>query len=401
MSSAPLNLSYELVLETLGIRPISHFSNSRESLSPNERLKQVEYQARTFVDDLKLINQQVHYLQTFDLVSMPYSVKSAFGNATRLINPYLYITHRFVVVQFATHAGNKTLLFSPSDAHIKTPVNGTQKGLMHWLQHGFKHWLIPQHNTVEHALKSTGISPADIDFICYSNLQGQDLRKWLGSHEKKAYFPNAKLLVMSQEWEAAKDMIPLQSQNYPTDGLDGIPAEKVIPLHSSIMLGDSLALIQTPGKTQGNQTLIAHTDNGISAFSHNGISTDNYSPQYSTIYGIADYSATTNMSVIPNTDAPELSIDQYISMQLEKTIADAHPIDSRFNNVISVAELRARWHPFALSSTLTFGEFKIGEPSSTPAQNRATVTYKNTLTNNPITGNNNQTIDSPETVHET
>jgi len=107
------------------------------------------------------------------------------------------------------------------------------------------------------------------------------------------------------------------------------------------------------------------------------------------------------MSVIPNTDAPELSIDQYISMQLEKTIADAHPIDSRFNNVISVAELRARWHPFALSSTLTFGEFKIGEPSSTPAQNRATVTYKNTLTNNPITGNNNQTIDSPETVHET
>jgi hypothetical protein len=363
MRSAPLNLSYERVLETLGIRPISHFSNSRESLSPNERLKQVEHQARTFVDDLKLINQQVSYLQTFDLVSTPYLVQSAFGDATKLINPYLYVTHRFIVIQYSTHAGNKTLLFSPSDTSIEDhkPQRDPIKHLIKKTKQLVESWLTPRHNSVESALQKAGILPESIDFICYSNLQGQDLRKWLGSYEKDAYFPNAKLLVMHQEWEAAKDMLPLQSQHYPTDGLDGIHPDKIIPLHSSIMLGDSLALIQTPGKTQGNQTLIANTDNGISAFSHNGISADNYSPQYSTIYGLAEYSAETRMSVIPNGEKPELSLDQYISMQLEKAIADSHPADSRFQNIIPVAELSARWQPFALSATLTFSELKIGE----------------------------------------
>ena len=71
------------------------------------------------------------------------------------------------------------------------------------------------------------------------------------------------------------------------------------------------------------------------------------------------------MAVIPNGDAPELSLDQYISMMLEKTIADKHPSDSRFLNVIPVAELSARWQPFALSPTLSFGELKMGEFNST------------------------------------
>lgn len=369
MSSAPLNLSYEMVLETLGIRPISHFSHSRESLSPQERLKQVQYQARTFVDDLKMVNQQVQYLQTFDLVSTPYAVKSAFGNATNLMNPYLYVTHRFIVIQFSTHAGNKTLLFSPSDSTIKSNTlpfkQLTLKHLRTSAKKILKPWLTPRHNSVENSLKSIGISPEQIDFICYSNLQGQNLRKWLGSHEKEAYFPNAKLLVMHQEWEAAKDLLPLQSPNYPIDGLDGIQANKIIPLHSSIMLGDSLALIQTPGKTQGNQSLVANTDHGLSVFSHNGIAVDNYSPQHSTIYGLANFSLETSMAVIPNGKAPELSLDQYISMLLEKTIADKSPLDMRFNNVIPIAELSARWQPFALSPTLSFGEVKFGEANLT------------------------------------
>lgn len=383
MRSTSLNLSYEMVIESLGIRPMSHFSHSRESLSPQERLKQVQHQAKTFAADLKMINQQVQYLQSFSLVSVPYPVKTAFGNATSLINPYLYVTHRFVVIQFATHAGHKTLLFSPSDS-TKKPApflkQSTLKRLHQKTKRLLKPLLTPKHNSVETALESTGIQPDQIDFICYSNLQGQDLRKWLGSHEKEAYFPNAKLLVPHQEWEAVKDLLPFQADHYPLDGVDGIAPEKIIPLHSSVMLGDSLALIQTPGKTQGNQSLVANTDKGISVFSHNGIATDNYCPQYSTIYGIADYSRNTRMAVIPNGDAPELSLDQYISMLLEKTIADKHPSDSRFHNVIPVAELSARWQPFALSPTLSFGELTIGEYSS--AKN--TQTAYNTSTFKPL-----------------
>lgn len=118
-----LNLSYEKVVKNLGIRPISHFSHSRESLSPQERLKQVQFQAKNFVEDFKMVNQQVEYMQTFDLISVPYLVRSAFGNSTRLFNPYLYVTNRLMVLQFDTPSGLKIMLFSPSDinGNVETP----------------------------------------------------------------------------------------------------------------------------------------------------------------------------------------------------------------------------------------------------------------------------------------
>ncbi|MEH6447117.1 MAG: hypothetical protein V7765_00505 [Oleispira sp.] len=363
MSRAPLNLSYDVVLETLGIRPINHFSNSRESLSPQERLKQVKFQAKHFVDDFKLINQQVQFMQTFDLASVPYRVKSAFGDATSLINPYLYVTHRLMVLQFATQAGTKTLLFAPSDvaANVKTPYfQRLQKVMGRFLQ-ALQPIITPIHNTVEEILDSIGITPEQVDFISYDHLHTQDLRKWLGSHEQPAYFPNAKLLVMYEEWEAVKDLLPLQNHWYCPDGIDGIDPNKVIPLHSSIMLGDSIALIQTPGHTQGSHSLVVNTDTGILVCSQNGIAVDNYSPEYSTIYGIADFADQNRMAVIPNGEQPELRIDQYISMILEKTIADKHPEDDRFYNIMPSSELSARWQPFALAPTLSFGEVKFGE----------------------------------------
>lgn len=363
MSRAPLNLSYDMVLETLGIRPISHFSNSRESLSPQERLKQVKFQAKHFVDDFKLINQQVQFMQTFDLVSVPYPVKSAFGDATSLINPYLYVTNRLMVLQFATEAGTKTLLFSPSDlnGNIKTPYFQRLQSFMGKLSATLQPLITPKHNTVEQALKNIGITAEQIDFICYDHLHTQDLRKWLGSYEEPAYFPNAKLLVMHQEWEAVKDLLPIQNHWYCPDGIEGIDPNKIVPLHSSIMLGESIALIHTPGHTQGSQSLVVNTETGVLVCSQNGISVDNYSPEHSTIYGIADYVEQNKMAVIPNGEQPELSLDQYISMILEKTIADKHPEDDRFFNIMPSSELSARWQPFALAPTLSFGEIKFGE----------------------------------------
>lgn len=363
MNRAPLNLSYEVVLETLGIRPINHFSNSRESLSPQERLKQVKFQAKHFVDDFKLINQQVQFMQTFDLASVPYRVKSAFGDATSLINPFLYVTHRLMVLQFATQTGTKTLLFAPSDvaANVKTPYFQHLQKLMGRFLQALQPIITPTHNTVEEILDSIGITPEQVDFISYDHLHTQDLRKWLGSHEQPAYFPNAKLLVMYQEWEAVKDLLPLQNHWYCPDGIDGIDPNKIIPLHSSIMLGDSIALIHTPGHTQGSHSLVVNTETGILVCSQNGIAVDNYSPEHSTIYGIADYADQNQMAVIPNGEQPELRIDQYISMILEKTIADKHPEDDRFYNIMPSSELSARWQPFALAPTLSFGEVEFGE----------------------------------------
>lgn len=363
MSTMPLNTSYKMVLGRLGIRPISHFSHSRESLSPQERLKQVQCQAKHFVDDFKMVNQQVEYLETFDLISVPYLVSSAFGDATKLLNPYLYTTNRLMVIQFNTTAGLKTLLFSPSDldGNVKTPHFQSMRRVFGIFKDLLQPIIAPVHSSVENVLKKIGLRPEDIDFICYDHLHTQDLRKWLGSYDKPAYFPNAKLLVMNQEWEAVKDLLPLQRNWHCPFGVDGIDPNKVIPLYSSILLGDSLALIHTPGYTQGSQSIVANTENGVLVCSQNGISVDNYNPQISTIYGLSEFAKEHGMDVIPNGVQPELRLDQYISMVLEKTIADPHPDDNRFPYIMPSSELSARWQPFALAPTISFGEIKFGE----------------------------------------
>lgn len=363
MTRVPMELSYDLVLETLGIRPIGHFSNSRESLSPRERLKQVRFQAQRFREDFKLINQQIRFIKAVDLVSLPYPVRKAFSDAANLINPYLYVTSRMFIIQFDTHAGLKTLLFSPSDitANYQTPYFKKAFENNPFNGKGLGSWLIPVRNTVESALQEAGISPEQVDFISFDHLHTQDLRRWLGSYEQPAYFPNAKLLVMHQEWESAKDALPMQTSWYCPDGLDGIDQDKIIPLHSSVMLGDSVALIHTPGHTLGHHSLVANTDQGIMVSSHNGVSIDNYHPELSKIYGIADYSRQRNIDVIPSGVVKEALLDQYISMVLEKSLADPHPEDDRFRFLAPVSEIQPRWFPFSLAATLSNDNLQFGE----------------------------------------
>lgn len=368
-----MELNYDLVLDALGIKPIRYFSHSRDSLSPQERLKQVKFQAKQFREDFKLINQQVRFIRSIDLVSLPYPVRSAFGDAANLINPYLYITSRMFVIQFDSHAGLKTLLFSPSDitSNADTPYFRQVFSNLSNFKSVLSKWVLPLHTQVELGLEKIGISPEQIDFISFDHLHTQDLRKWLGSHEKSAYFPNAKLLVMHQEWESAKDTLPMQNDWYCPDGLDGIDANKVIPLHSSVMLGDSLALVHTPGHTLGHHSLVVNTPDGIMVSSHNGVSTDNYHPKESTIYGIAKYAKQQNLDVIPSGGFQEASLDQYISMVLEKSIADPHPNNPKFSFIAPVSELKARWHPFALAPTvdshsINFGQAEISLEADSP-----------------------------------
>lgn len=230
-------------------------------------------------------------------------------------------------------------------------------GITRWLFHQ----IVPVHTQVEDALQEVGITPDQVDFISFDHLHAQDLRRWLGSSNTPSYFPNARLLVMHQEWEAVKDFLPYQREWYCPDAVKDIPHDKVLPLHSSVLLGNSLALIHTPGHTMGSHSLVVNTEDGICVCSHNGISVDNYNPEHSRIYGIRDFAEQTGTEVIPNGTVQEAGLDQYLSMILEKTIADPHPTDRNFSFIIPTTELKAQWHPFALAPTISLGKIMYGQ----------------------------------------
>lgn len=351
----------EASLADLGISEIHDFDGARTDPLPDNRLEEVRRRALAYREKL-LAEPDVNYLQSVDVVSAPYPTKYAYLNAIKTTLPYIFLGNRTFIIQYNSPVGKKTLLFGPADVegNNKTPFFKIITDRMGPLADPIKKNLLPFYSSVEKELQAAGIQPEDIDFISYDHLHTQELRKWLGADGKPGYFPNAKLLVMRQEWESAQGLLPEQKKWYCPNGTQGISMDKVVLLDNSVRLGDGLALVQTPGHTEGNHSLVVKANGQIYVSSENGMSPDSYAPSHSTIPGVKEYAEKHNVEIILNGNTLENSIDQYISMVMEKTIAGPNPDHPGFFNVISSSEQAEVWHTRTINPTFRFDQMKIG-----------------------------------------
>lgn len=355
-------------MSTLNYRPgsefiaLDDFDGARDAAAPAERLAEVRRRGEAFRERL-LRDSNVLYYRSIDLITAPYPVRYGLRDAASVASPYMNILNRLFVLQYQTPVGVKTLLFSPSDieANAQTPffrelADTRFRPLLEKV-------LVPFRRTVEEALAMTGISPAQVDYISYDHLHTQDVRKWLGTKGRKGYFPNARLLVMRQEWEAAKGLLPPQAMWYCPEGITDVDPQKVLLLDGgAVKLGAGVALVHTPGHTEGNHSLVAKTPDGLLVTSENGVCADAYAPQASKIPGVKDYARTYGLEVIMNANTLESSNDQYISMVLEKTIAGPAKDNPAFCNVVPSSELHPNLFFPGLAPTFSFGELSYGTP---------------------------------------
>ncbi|MFZ5723865.1 MAG: hypothetical protein ACOY33_09415 [Pseudomonadota bacterium] len=343
------------------ISAITDFDGARDAVRPADRLAEVRRRAEVFRERM-LGNSNVLYYRSINLITAPYPVRYGLRDATTVLTPYMNIFNRLFVIQYETKAGVKTLLFSPSDieGNAQTPFffNLADNRLRPLLEKV----LVPFRRTVEEALAMTGISPAQVDYISYDHLHTQDVRKWLGTRGRKGYFPNAKLLVMRREWEAAQGLLPMQAMWYCPEGTADVDLQKVILLDSSVQLGAGVALVHTPGHTEGNHSLVAKTPEGLLVSSENGVAADSYAPLVSEIPGVRDYAQKYGVEVIMNANTLEDSNDQYISMVMEKTIAGPSKRNPDFCNFVPSSELTHNAFFPGLRPTFSFGELSFGTP---------------------------------------
>ncbi|WP_375176727.1 hypothetical protein [Marinobacter mobilis] len=324
-------------------KQITHFDGSRKAPGQQTRVEDTRAAAREFRKDM-LAGKKVRYFESFDLVTVPYPSRYGLRNAfsrERYVE-YLHIRNRMFVVQFDTDDGLKTLLVSPSDheRNVETPFF---RRLADKSPEMLERLVVKRHSTVPEILARIGLAPEDVDYITYDHLHTQEVRRWLGSDEHEAFFPNAKLLVHWREWESVRDLNPYQADWYCPNGVRGIPEHKVHCFDGSIELGDGIALVHTPGHTEGNHSIVTHTDEGLWVTSENGVSVDAYAPELSAAAGVAEYAKTIGTEVIINGNTLENAIDQYISMVQEKTIAGPSARDSRFPNVFPSSEMTPFW----------------------------------------------------------
>ncbi len=326
-------------------------------------MREVVKRARAFRDEMLAEGEPALFYRSFDLVRVPYPTRYALRDACTAPTPFVHIINRLFVIQFRAGSGVKTLLVSPSDtrAAAATPFFKRLTTRFGPLRARLEPVLAPELATVESCLASAGLRPEDVDFITFDHLHTQDLRRWLGTRKQPAYFPNARLLVMRQEWESARALLPPQADWYAPGGTEGVPSEKVILLDGDVLLGRSVALVRTPGHTEGNHSIVAHTPEGLFVSSENGVGPDAYAPEHSRIPGVARYARATGMEVVLNGNTLERGLDQYVSMIQEREMAGPSPRDPRFYNVAPSSELAHYWLFPGIRPTFSFGPVEFGK----------------------------------------
>lgn len=346
----------ESTLTAIGARPIPEFDGVRDVWPRGRRLQAVREAAAAYKQ--RFVTQgQVRAARSVDIAAAPYPTAFAFHGAARAPHvPMLAIVNRMIVVQYDDFEGvPRTLVFEPT-----VPAGSAQAPFFSRLQHMMdrvpvakklaESLLVKYYHEPSDALALTGLRPDDVDFATFDHLHVQDLRMILGSRAplpgepepRRPLFGDARLLVHSRELATLESLHPMQWAWYVEDSLDGVPESALVRFDCDIELGAGVALLWTPGHTDGNHSLVINTPDGVWVSSENGIAVDNWQPELSRIPGVRHYHEAYGREIVPNANTLEDSLDQYDSMVKEKTLADTSRRDPRFLQILPSSEL-ADW----------------------------------------------------------
>lgn len=356
--------------DSLGLRPFHEFDAANETWPRGDRPAAIREAAAEFRARFATPENRVDAVRTVDIASAPYPLKFAFGGAAKGANPYINIINRLQIVQFTDFEGQRrTLAYEP------TVTEGPQEAPFYeqmmrlpvpdWISYNVlaKIWHEP-----DEALAEAGLRPEDVDFISFDHLHVQDPRFVLGTREpiegesepRPPLFPNAKLITQRKEWDTFASLHPMQWAWYVEDGIKDLITDNVVLVDGDVELGKGVALVWTPGHTDGNHSLCVNTPDGVWVSSENGVCADNWHPHLSKIPGVKRTARYFGREVILNSNTLEDSIDQYDSMIKEKALADPNPRDPRFLNVFPSSEMADWKRQWPVAPTFSYGGINYG-----------------------------------------
>jgi hypothetical protein len=349
-------LSTPLDIESIGARPIPEFDGVHKVWPRGDRLEAVRSAAAAFKERFKA-QGEVLAARSVDIAAAPYPVKFAFhGAATAPTVPYISIINRMVVVQFHDWEGVlRNLVWEPT-----VPAGSNEAPFYHqneqrisqlpggrWLAHNV---FTKYYHEIDDVLRICGLRPEDVDYASFDHLHVQDLRMIVGTTEpmpgesspRPPAFPNAKFIIQRKEVGTFESTHPMQWAWYVDGGMSRIIEDGIVLIDGDIELGPGVALVWTPGHTDGNHSLCLNTPDGVWVSSENGVALDNWQPELSRIPGIRRYHSFYRREIVPNANTLVDSIDQYDSMVKEKTLADPCTADPRWLQILPSSEL-APW----------------------------------------------------------
>lgn len=364
------------------MRTIDIFAEADAEALPGRQLAAIKEAAPAFHDWFEGAGK-VHAVHTFDLVGLPYPTEYALFRAhSQIASPFVRITNRFLVVQFEDTDGIlRTMLVGPTDVDLAENTAYFET-LGQKLPGAVQSVVVKRHRSVREHLADVGLRPEDVDYLTFDHLHTQDIRRWLGTTEPQPdlaarglapadeplepFFPNATLLIMRREWEQFPGEHPLQRRWFQGDTYGAVRTDRIELLDNDVLLGPGVALVNTPGHTVGNHSIVLNTTSGVWTSSENGMMPEAYDPAASNIPGLSGYAAETGFEVVLNSNTPESSGVQYNSMVKEKLIAGrGGPTGETVQHFCS-SEMSSWWFSQRTGPGHTFGAITDGTLDLTP-----------------------------------
>lgn len=369
--------SSDTMLEQIGARSIPEFDGVHDIWPRGDRLEAVRAAATAY--KARFVRQgQVRAVKSVDVAAAPYPVNYAFDNAVSVPSlPLITMINRMVVVQYDDWNGRpRTLVFEPTvpAGSAEAPFYNNLQKLVDKIPFGAlaSKLILKYFNEPDVALSKVGLKPEDVDFCTFDHLHVQDPRMILGSSQtipgesapREPLFGDATMLTHRRELATLENLHPMQWAWYVEDGLDGVDMDKFALFDGDIELGPGIALLWTPGHTDGNHSLVINTPEGVWVSSENGISLDNWQPELSKIPGVRSYHEQFGREICPNANTLEDALDQYDSMIKEKTMADPCRDDPRWLQILPSTEL-VPWKRFwPVVPTYCHGGIEYGQIES-------------------------------------
>lgn len=339
--------------------------------SPGRRLDAVRRAGRALRQRI-LGSGRVVSVRTFPVAVFPYPSEYGLSGAARSPAPYVMMRNATQLVQVEEGGRLINVLVNPTDAPRSLECPFFAKQIERYGSFLTQKVLSRRFPAAVESLASVGIAPEEIDFLTFDHLHTQDVRGLLGTAEPEpgkaeptaAAFPNAVLLVQRTELRTLEQLHPLQARWYVRDGVRGVPRARIAVLDGDYLVGGGFAIVRTPGHTEGNHSLVIHTDTGLWTVSENGVAVECYAPLSSELGGVRKYARDTETEFILNSNTRENSLDQYVSMALEKTLADPSRARPEFPQCFPSSEMvKSRLAP-GLKPTFSHGKIEYGEVRS-------------------------------------
>lgn len=351
------------------LRRLDDLDAARAETSPGSRLSALRGAAPRLRERIREPGPALA-VRTFDIATFPYPAGFGLEGAALSPAPYVMLRNRMQLVQVASGEGHLNVLVNPSETERARAAPFFAKQIERYGEFFTTRVLAGIHGTVEGALASAGVAPEDIDFITFDHLHVQDLRGLLGTERPEPgraaptppLLPNAKILVQPEELRTLAAPHPLQVAWYVPGGADDVPRDRFVVLVGDYAVGDGgLAIIRTPGHTDGNHTIVLCTDTGLWTISENGVAVESYAPEHSAIPGLRKHARYWSSEVILNANTRERTLEQYTSMIVEKTIADPARTAPAFPQHFPSSEIVKSPLAPGLGPTFTHGAITHGE----------------------------------------